>query len=83
MVTLMTLFSRTYSNYISVNDVLTTNRRLTMFRWASNYSMYIVNIMTNQGNVAYIRRKILKYNDLPDNFVLLVDLLNTLRKCNF
>ncbi|XP_046445822.1 glutamate receptor ionotropic, delta-1-like isoform X1 [Daphnia pulex] len=48
MVTLMTLFSRIYSKYITVN-VLATNKGLTMFGRASNYSMYIFNIMTNQG----------------------------------
>ncbi len=60
MVTLMTLFSITYSKYITVN-VLATNKGLTKFERASNYSIYIFNIMTNQGNVS-LKSKTFKYD---------------------
>jgi hypothetical protein len=82
MVTLMTLFSRTYSKYITVN-VLATNKGLTTFGRASNYLMYILNIMTNQGNIL-LEGKIFKNIVITHIiYVPLVDLFNTLRGCNF
>jgi hypothetical protein len=55
IVSSMSLLSKAYSKLFvkNVNDVI-VKKNTTALKWASQYSIYVLNTLTNQGNISYL-----------------------------